>query len=392
MDFFGDNVKFKMQIQALASLLSIFANIYYINNADINLLSVINVRFVLFYNIVHYISIQPMRKAILELKKPLKNLNRHLTLSHLFIYIAILFFGLIWMFFTPSLKPQYNISTLKLIICFGSSVLIESLAEKDVIVAMNYDNTKQLTIGQCLALIVRQVGPAVLMSFNLSSTVTSFCFCQLIGSIAFVVVHHRMGKEYSYLVDSPTDKAFPTTFNQIKHFYDKEILNQVWNNYKYGLHELTWKHCASIVMTFTNLLTLKEQFIFNQIQFLSLAIINGAFMPIIEYINNDLQYKIYKNSRIGDYNEDKAVELTSTIKSTLKGFILSGVIVCLFSCTYSQTIIKMYNVTLLANNSGGKLLFLQSCYLALIMIYELIENLITSSLQEKAVRFGLILN
>uniref|UniRef100_A0A1I7WEX9 Protein RFT1 homolog n=1 Tax=Heterorhabditis bacteriophora TaxID=37862 RepID=A0A1I7WEX9_HETBA len=142
---------------------------------------------------------------------------------------------------------------------------------------------------------------------------------------------------------------------------------------------------SAYVMTFTEILSLKNQAVFDAVEKLGSLVARVVLAPLEENCFAYFSNVMNKDSDFFNRKTDSHDHLLHMFTTILHIVSVIGMIVCIFGVSYSQLAVWLYGGNLLYHNEGGLLLSLYSVYLFVLSINGITECFSMASMNNSQV-------
>ncbi|CAD6190774.1 unnamed protein product [Caenorhabditis auriculariae] len=347
--------------QLVARIISFGINMYLLRVIDNDVLGLVNVRLTLLYNTILFLTREPMRKAHIfrESLPQFMNLVWLSPLISLFLSVLLVLF---WQTFSTS---GTEVSAFVL---WASpvSAIIEAFAEPFAVVSLRFSLGRHFAIGQSLLIFLQRF-------FSFFSCLFLVPFCVPFGSF-------RVCSDLRFLYISAKK---PAELSQFAHFssllpqksagIDRESLKALFTMFSHSILKQLLTDGSAYVMTFTELLTLKNQAVYDAVERVGSLAARIILAPMEENCYAYFANNIRKQSTVFKKNSDSYDALVQTLSTILHVVGVVGCVVCVFGIPYSANVVYIYGGNLLYENQGALLLSLYSVYVWVMAINGITE-------------------
>ncbi|GMR50336.1 hypothetical protein PMAYCL1PPCAC_20531 [Pristionchus mayeri] len=359
-----DALRYNMSLQFGSRILSFGINMYLLRVVDSSVIGLVNVRLMLLYDTILFLTREPMRKAsILN-----DNVQRFVNLIWLSPLISIALCGMIvplWMY--GSSTPL----ALSVVLSFAGSAVIEALAEPFCVISLRFSLDAHFAISQGLLISLKRVFILVLILASPIHHLTLFSVAQIVAAVAFTIFNYVAFYRYtvagrSELASFPSYRDF---FPRLSAGFDAGSIKAVATLLAHSMLKQLLTDGSAFVMTFTRLLTLPQQAVYDSIERLGSLISRLLLAPLEEssfaYFSNAIN-----NAKTSAFkqNTDSHDVLVRTFTALLRDIILCGLVVSVFGVPYSGVAVSIYGGQMLVANGGAALLATYAVYILVIAI------------------------
>ncbi|KAH7729549.1 RFT1 protein [Aphelenchoides avenae] len=345
-----DVLKYNLSGQLIARFISFGINIYLLRHVDASILGLVNVRMMLLYNTIGFLSREPLRKACLSSDLNVAECVKYAWLSPLLYTAITAFCTTIWWIFPPPeevLSGGYGM----LLVAFAGSALLEGIAEPLAIVSLKTSQNAHFALANSVLNFLQRVFALILLLGG-TDAVVAFGTAQVMSSLTYAFIHfHKFAKRSG---DAP---AWPSQVNDVS--YDKHHLKLIGTLLGHSVLKQFITDGAGYVMTFTKVLSLEKQAVYDAVERLGSLVARTILAPLEE------SAAIFFSSHLRRSNPEKEVspKVLVTFTGLLRVVVNLGLVACVFGIPYSEIVVRLYGGSLLADNGGGQMLSLYAFYL-----------------------------
>ncbi|KAF8374951.1 rfth-1 [Pristionchus pacificus] len=359
-----DALRYNFSLQFVSRLLSFGINMYLLRVVDSSVIGLVNVRLMLLYDTVLFLTREPMRKAsILN-----ENLQRFVNLIWLSPLISMALCGVIvplWMYgsSTPLALP--------VVLSFAGSAVIEALAEPFCVISLRFSLDKHFAVSQGLLIALKRVFIFALILDTPIDHLTLFSVAQIVAAVAFTLFNYAAF--YRYAVSGKAElasfRSYRDFFPRLEEGFDAGSIKAVSTLLAHSVLKQLLTDGSAFVMTFTRLLTLPQQAVYDSIERLGSLVSRLLLAPLEEssfaYFSNAISSA--KNS-VFKQNTDSHDVLVRTFTALMRDLIVCGLVVSAFGVPYSGVAVSIYGGQVLVANGGASLLATYAVYILIIAI------------------------
>ncbi|CAJ0584832.1 unnamed protein product, partial [Mesorhabditis spiculigera] len=344
--------------QLFGRILSFAINIYLLRVIDSNVIGIVNVRLMLMYNTILFIVREPMRKANI-LPGSLTQFVNIVWLSPVIASVMAVFSVALWTLLSSTTKEL----PLTVLFAFPLAAIIESFGEPFAVYSLTFSMNAHYAWSQCLLISLQRVFVIILLFGTALEPLYIYAYAQVMASSAYTLFHLarfwlRRPEELKNFQDfrsffpRPELGLRPESLTALKTMMGHSVLKQMLTD------------GSGYVMTFTDVLSLKNQAVYDAIEKLGSLVCRLALAPLEEncaaYFRNGLQ----------SYN---ARHLRRIFLDILHVAAIFGMVVTFFGVPYSKLAVSIYGGKLLTENGGIALLCIYCFYICLMAINGITE-------------------
>ncbi|EPB77109.1 Rft protein [Ancylostoma ceylanicum] len=283
--------------QLVARVFSFAINMYLLRIVNNDVLGLVNVRLTLLYNTVLFLTREPMRKAnILRTSLPC-------------------FVNIIW---------------------------------------LRFSLTGHFAVAQSLLILLQRVFVLVLITTTTMYHLDIFAYAQVLSSIAYLLFHYIAFLRYSRLSmpELSSFTGFRSFFPQPRHGFDREALSAIGTLFAHSILKQLMTDGSAYVMTFTELLSLKSQAVYDAVEKVGSLVARIVLTPLEEMCFAYFSNAINKNSEMFTKSTESHDSLVENFSITLHVASVIGIVVSVFGVPYSPLAVFLYGGHLLYDNGG----------------------------------------
>ncbi|EGT43442.1 hypothetical protein CAEBREN_08362 [Caenorhabditis brenneri] len=373
--------------QLIARVISFAINMYLLRRIDNDVLGLVNVRLTLLYSSILFLTREPLRKAEI-MRGSLPKFVNLLWLSPLISTVLSVVCVYLWYTFSSTTD---NVSW-NVLLSFPISAIIESIAEPFSVISLRQfrlESTsgslgQHFAIGQGMLICVKRIFVlAGLFIFPEMYHLDLFAYSQYFGAIAYLLFNFIAFYFYIRNRSIPELEQF-STFSDLlpktSEGIDRDSVNAVATMFSHSILKQLLTDGSAYVMTFTELLSLKHQAVYDAVERVGSIIVRTILSPIDENCNAYFSNTIRKESSVFNKNTDNHDDLVKNLSTILHVVGVIGFVACVFGIPYSSTAISFYGGKLLSDNGGALLLSLYSGYILVTAINGITEGFAMASM------------
>ncbi|KAL6739824.1 hypothetical protein Aduo_013232 [Ancylostoma duodenale] len=335
--------------QLVARVFSFAINMYLLRIVNNDVLGLVNVRLTLLYNTVLFLTREPMRKANI-LRTSLPCFVNIIWLSPLICISLSVFCTAFWSLFSSNHDVPWLI-----LLAFPLSAVIESLAEPFAVISLRFSLTGHFAIAQSLLILLQRVFVLVLITTTPMYHLDIFAYAQVLSSIAYLLFHYIAFLRYSRLSmpELSSFAGFRSFFPQPGHGFDHEALSAIGTLFTHSILKQLMTDGSAYVMTFTELLSLKSQAVYDAVEKVGSLVARIVLTPLEEMCFAYFSNAINKNSKMFMKSTESHDSLVENFSITLHVASVVGIVVSVFGIPYSPLAVFLYGGHLLYDNGGA---------------------------------------
>lgn len=215
-----------------------------------------------------------------------------------------------------------------------------------------------------------------------------FAYAQYFGAIVYLLFN--IIAFYTYILNKSVPEleqfsTFSDLLPKMSEGYDSNSVRAVATMFFHSIWKQLLTEGSSYIMTFTEMLSLKNQAVYDAVERVGSIIIRTVLSPIDENCNAYFSNTIRKESSVFNKNTDNHDDLVKTLSTILHVVGVIGFIAVTFGVPYSPTAITLYGGKLLSENGGALLLSLYSGYILVTAINGITEGFAMASMDNNQI-------
>ncbi|PAV73727.1 hypothetical protein WR25_04648 isoform D [Diploscapter pachys] len=342
--------------QLVARVCSFLITAYLLRIVDNDVLGLVNVRLTLLYSTILFLTREPMRKADI-LKDSLPAFVNLIWCSPLICGVLSVLCTLLWRLISSSSVevPFFILAS------FPLAAFIESCAEPFAVIALRFSLHRQFAIAQAILISFQRITVflwIVLFHPAKENELFVFAVAQILASffylIYYFVTFYRLSKQKTE--ELKMFGGFADFFPKFGFGIDVTSVRAVATLTGHSIFKQLLTDGSSYVMTFTQLLSLKQQAVYDSVERLGSLVARIALAPIEELASAYFSSVLQSSSKVFKNNTKSFDDAVSVLSNILYVMNLSGLIVCAFGLSYAKIAVTLYGGSLLADNGGGCIL------------------------------------
>lgn len=367
-------------LQALIRVSSFVLNGIILRYITLKVLGVVNMRLMLLYNTVLFLSREPIRKACLSRLRGGRNWTHVFNLSWTSMPVGLLcciILSLLWLSPTVMSQPDDLNGYAMGVLLFCTAGLVELLAEPLVILgqAHQYVTTKVIVEGasqlcKCVFTVVMvmwfpQWGITALSIANLSYSIIYFL-------LYYIYFYYHLSHHESLPVKRLRDvlpKLIPG-----QPLLDANLAKLAWSFLQQSLLKQLLTDGEKYLITYFDLLTFSKQGVYDIINNLGSLVPRLIFQPIEENFSVYFANNMYRGKPAKEQPENKVKLAAEVLAMLLKLVILVALVILTFGYSYSFLLLDIYGGTNLTSEDGHWLLRTYCMYVLFLAVNGVTEG------------------
>nr|CAG4643890.1 EOG090X04LH [Lepidurus arcticus] len=366
---------YNIVLQVAFRVVTFLLNAFILHYVSQDVLGVINVRLVLLFSTVLFVSREAFRRACLS-KAQNHNWPQVINLIWLTVPNTILWssvFGYIWLNWLSlpdeSITKDYTLAVL--LICL--SCVIEAFGEPIYLFSQAFLYIKWRLVVDCLVVGIKTLALAVAVALNADNALKAFAYSQLCVSSLFVFLYalyfHSQLKKRRKLQktkEHPDDHLLKLPFDHMSEFLPRKLDGQTpisydlakltWSFFKQGILKQVLTEGERYIMTIFGVLSFAEQGVYDVVNNLGSMAARFIFLPIEESGYFYFAQMIQRDAPIEKQAPNDVAQAAKVLKILLRGMLLIGLTIVSFGFAYSHLLLQLYGGHTLSEGPGPTLL------------------------------------
>lgn len=396
---------YNIVLQLTLRVLTFVLNAYILRHITKDLLGVINVRLMLLYTTVQFLSREPFRRSCLS-DADNQNWPAIINVTWLCLPVCVVIgaiMSLVWLFLLeqpdPLVAHGYALGVHAVVL----SVVIEVVAEPLYVVsqAFHYIKFKIFFVGSGITL--RCIIMAILVAHNPKNAVWAYSIAQLLSSAYYTVVlygyfTYESGrlrrcreKQSKDSGDECDDQALPfaSTLEIIPFIgsngsqLDRDTTKLTWSFMKQTLFKQLLTEGERYIMTVFSVLTFAEQGVYDVVNNLGSLTARLVFQPIEESGYVFFAQLVQRDVPPSKQSKDSVTVCASTLKQLLKLMTHIGLVIFTFGQAYSSLLLHLYGGSALSGSLAPLLLRWHCAYVVLLAVNGVTECFVFAAMSKE---------
>ncbi|KJH44773.1 Rft protein [Dictyocaulus viviparus] len=179
--------------------------------------------------------------------------------------------------------------------------------------------------------------------------------------------------------------AEPFAVISLRYGIDREALSSLYTLFGHSVLKQIMTDGSAYVMTFTELLSLKSQAVYDAVEKVGSLVARIVLAPIEEMCFAYFSNAIHQNSKVFDRSTDTYDSLVNNFTTILHVTSVVGLVISVFGLPYSPLAVSVYGGNLLYDNGGATLLSLYCVYLSIMAVNGITECFAMASMNNSQV-------
>ncbi|KAK2858009.1 hypothetical protein Q7C36_005928 [Tachysurus vachellii] len=393
---------YNVLLQVMFRVLTFFLNAFTLRFVSKELIGVVNVRLMLLYSTLVFLSREAFRRACLSAEGAERNWRQIINLLWLTLplgcfWAVLLVYVWLWLLQPPDPQTVPHYGPAVGIFCMAA--LTELLAEPLWVLAHAHMIVRLKVIAESLAIIAKCFVTVMMVVsapqwglyiFSAAQCVYAgfLCLCYI------VYFMHFLGSEEAVKNVFPLrhiSELLPTRMKG-QPLINWKLATLTWSFFKQSFLKQILTEGERYVMTFLNVLNFGDQGVYDIVNNLGSMVARFLFLPIEEsfYV---FFAKVLERGRDVQHQKQEEVSMAANVlECLLKLVLLIGLIITAFGYSYSYLALDMYGGDILSSGTGPSLLRCFSFYVLLLAINGVTECFVFAAMSKEEVdRYNLVM-
>ncbi|XP_072540629.1 man(5)GlcNAc(2)-PP-dolichol translocation protein RFT1 [Salminus brasiliensis] len=393
---------YNVLLQVMFRLLTFFLNAFTLRFVSKELIGVVNVRLMLLYTTLVFLSREAFRRACLSGEGAGRNWRQVINLLWFTLPLGCLWGGLlvcVWWWLLQAPDPETVPHYVPAVGLFCLAALTELLAEPLWVLAHAHMLVRLKVVAESLAMIAKCLVTVVLVvsAPKWGLYIFSAAQCVYAGFLLLCYIMyflHFLGSKEAERKAFPlhhVSQLLPTRRNG-QPLIDWKLATLTWSFFKQSFLKQILTEGERYVMTFLNVLNFGDQGVYDIVNNLGSMVARFLFLPIEEsfYV---FFAKVLERGQDARHQKQEEVSIAADVlECLLKLVLLIGLIITAFGYSYSHLALDMYGGELLSSGTGPSLLRCYSFYVLLLAINGVTECFVFAAMSKEEVdRYNLVM-
>ncbi|ODN00220.1 Protein RFT1 [Orchesella cincta] len=377
------SASFNIIFQVITRVFTFMLNAFILRYVSHDVLGICNVRLALLYSSVMFLSREPFRRAVLRKSESdswLETINLIWLVIPCTVFWSV-FLGLVWCYLLsqPGAFPdsaeavQYRLSVW--VMCFA--LVVDSFTEVPYILGQYFLFYRLRIVGDTLLIAVRSFCLCIAVVKFPSTAIFSYAFGTLVGVICVSSLYYGY---FYYYIHNVARRDLP--FGSISALlprsglrFPKDLQILAWTFFKQGILKQLLTEGERYMMTFLDVLTFKEQGIYDLVANLGSLAARFVFLPIEESSYSYFAQSLQKQAKSVTRTKELMVEIGAVLGRLVRMMSLVGMVIIVYGLPFSNTVLFLYGGSRLSDEGPGTRLLQANC----INIFTLALNGVTEA-------------
>uniref|UniRef100_A0A8C2IQZ4 Protein RFT1 homolog n=1 Tax=Cyprinus carpio TaxID=7962 RepID=A0A8C2IQZ4_CYPCA len=375
---------YNVLLQVMFRVLTFLLNAFTLRFVSKELIGVVNVRLMLLYSTLVFLSREAFRRACLS--------SEGAGQIPVGLFTKIL---CVWWWVLQAPDPQSIPHYVPAVGLFCLAALTELLAEPLWVLAHAHMFVRLKVIAESLAMIAKCLVTVVMVvsAPQWGLYIFSAAQCVYAGFLLLCYVLyfiHFLGSEEA------ESKLFPvshiTDLLPSRPLLNWKLTTLTWSFFKQSFLKQILTEGERYVMTFLNVLNFGDQGVYDIINNLGSMVARFLFLPIEESFYVFFAKVLERGRDVRHQKQEEVSMAAEVLECLLKLVLLIGLIIAVFGYAYSHLALDIYGGELLSSGAGPALLRCYSCYVLLLAINGVTECFVFAAMSKEEVdRYNLVM-
>ncbi|CAN7988839.1 unnamed protein product [Ixodes hexagonus] len=376
---------YNILLQVSLRVVTFVLNAFILRHVSKDVLGVVNVRLLLLYTTVQFLSREPFRRACLSNGQSCR-WPAVINLAWFCVPVSVCIgavAGVAWLFLLQRPDPDLVAGYPTGVCAIVASVVIEMFAEPLYIVGQAFHYVKLRVFVEGGSMTLRCVLMAALVTMYPQHAVWAFSVAQIAASSLYVAIFYT----YFSTAKGEREKLPFESSLQIVPFIgnngsevDSATSKLTWSFMKQTLFKQVLTEGERYVMTLFNLLTFSQQGVYDVVNNLGSLAARFVFQPIEESGYLFFAQVLHREKR--RQTDDDIALSASVLEQLLKLMVHVGLIILTFGQAYSALLLQLYGGSALSTGLGPTLLRWHCGYILFIALNGVTEGFVFAAMSE----------
>ncbi|XP_056316269.1 protein RFT1 homolog [Danio aesculapii] len=393
---------YNVLLQVMFRVLTFLLNAFTLRFVSKELIGVVNVRLMLLYSTLVFLSREAFRRACLSGEGAGRNWRQVINLLWLTFPLGCLWGVLlvcVWWWVLQAPDPDSIPHYVPAVGLFCLAALTELLAEPLWVLAHAHMFVRLKVIAESLAMIAKCLVTVVLVvsAPQWGLFIFSAAQCVYTGFLLTCYVLyfiHFLGSEEAEKKSFPVHRMTDLLPSKVDHepLLNWKLTTLTWSFFKQSFLKQILTEGERYVMTFLNVLNFGDQGVYDIINNLGSMVARFLFLPIEESFYVFFAKVLERGRDVRHQKQEEVSMAAEVLECLLKLVLLIGLIITVFGYAYSHLALDIYGGELLSSGAGPALLRCYSCYVLLLAINGVTECFVFAAMSKEEVdRYNLVM-
>uniref|UniRef100_A0A3B1IKK1 Protein RFT1 homolog n=1 Tax=Astyanax mexicanus TaxID=7994 RepID=A0A3B1IKK1_ASTMX len=367
---------YSVLLQVMFRLLTFFLNAFTLRFVSKELIGVVNVRLMLLYTTLVFLSREAFRRACLSGEGAGRDWRQVINLLWLTLPLGCLWGVLlvcVWWWLLQAPDPQTIPHYVPAVGIFCLAALTELLAEPLWVLAHAHMLVRLKVVAESLAMIAKCV-----------VTVVMVVSAPQWGLYIFSAAQVRLTM-YVVLCKKCCQLMHDCVFLCLQPLINWKLATLTWSFFKQSFLKQILTEGERYVMTFLNVLNFGDQGVYDIVNNLGSMVARFLFLPIEESFYVFFAKVLERGQNAQQQKQEEISIAADVLECLLKLVLLVGLIITAFGYSYSHLALDMYGGELLSSGTGPSLLRCYSFYVLLLAVNGVTECFVFAAMSKEEV-------
>lgn len=386
---------YNMLLQLSFRVLTFITNAVILRFITCDVLGVVNVRLLLLYNTILFMSREAFRRACLSGNESRKGRWR-LTINLLWCAFPIgvlysLALSYVWTNLLESPQsndvPHYPTAVL----LFAFSACIELAIEPLWLTSQIFQFVKLKAVVEGVAMLVKCSLTILLITWKPEWGLLCFCYAQIMHSLALILSYY--GYYTWFIRNGHVKKIDEFPFKDVRDFFpnfttinnsliDQPAAKLTWSFFRQSFLKQILTEGERYVMTVLNVLSFADQGVYDVINNLGSLAARFIFLPLEESYYTFFAKLLTRGKTANGHDKERIGIISNALFDLLRLVVLIGGVILAFGFPYSTLLLDLYGGSILTSGTGPALLRAYCVYVLLIAINGTTECFVFASMDQ----------
>lgn len=387
---------YNVLLQVMFRVLTFLLNAFTLRFVSKELIGVVNVRLMLLYSTLVFLSREAFRRACLSgVSGPNHSWRQVINLLWLTLPLGVLWallLACVWLWLLevpdPHAVPYYGPA----VVLFALSGVQELLAEPLWVLAQAHMFVRLKVVAESLAMIAKCSITVVLVMFARQWGLYIFSAAHLFYTGSLVLCYvvyfiHLLSSEEAAKKSFPlqhVSELLPCRADG-EPLVDWRLARLTWSFFKQSFLKQILTEGERYVMTFLNVLSFGDQGVYDIVNNLGSMVARFIFLPIEESFYVFFAKVLQRGRDVRSQKQEDVAIAAEVLECLLKLVLVIGLIIAVFGYAYSYLALDIYGGSLLSSGAGPSLLRCYSCYVLLLAVNGVTECFVFAAMSQEEV-------
>ncbi|CAL8335567.1 unnamed protein product [Lota lota] len=387
---------YNVLLQVTFRVLTFLMNAFTLRFVSKELIGVVNVRLMLLYSTLVFLSREAFRRACLSGSSgPAHNWRQTVNLLWLTLPLGVVWASIlvcVWLWLLEVPDPQDIPHYAPAVWLFALAALQELLVEPLWVLAQAHMFVRLKVVAESLAMVAKCLLTVVLVVLAPEWGLYIFSAAQLVYT-GFLVLCYGIYFARFLGSEEANKKGFPINCvgDLLPHSatgeraVDWTLARLTWSFFKQSFLKQLLTEGERYVMTFLNVLSFGEQGVYDIVNNLGSMVARFVFLPIEDSFYVFFAKVLQRGRAVQSQKQEDVSMAAEVLECLLRLVVVMGLVVMVFGYAYSHLALDVYGGSLLSSGAGPVLLRCYSCYVLMLAVNGVTECFVFAAMSQEEV-------